>query len=1047
GLPEYMIPAQYIQLEHMPLTPAGKINRKILERQGGEALGSGALYVAPTTETEKKLACIWSELLDKERIGLTDNFFDLGGHSLKAVTLLSRVHKELSVKIPLMELFKTPTIRGMAEYIGGDSGEASYTAVEAVEKREYYPLSVGQQRFHILQQMDPQGTAYNITQIIPLSPALPAEGLENAFRGLIKRHEGLRTSFPMVAGGQSPEAEQGVLVQRVHEDAQFELENLRAERPGDFATLIRSFIRPFDLSKAPLVRAALMEDGERRVLATDVHHIVSDGTSQQVLVADFIALLSGAELPELPLQYKDFCHWQDRMIRDGGMKVHEEFWLDHLQAPLAETTLPTDFPRSKEQSFAGALYKRTLDRALSDALYALALQRNCTLYMLLLAVYNVLLSRYTGMEDIVVGSPMAGRDHADLEKIIGLIMQSIMVRNFPKGEKPFAEFLGEVRERTLEAYEHQAYPYEELIKKVESKDSSWNAVTGVALIVQNMVPQPGGEGQAPQQSTGNNEESPVDAVPTTSKLDLTITAWERQGDILLDFEYCTALFKPGTIEGLADHFINILKEVVAEPEIPISFIDMPGDEEKTGLMQSAQRCYPLTHAQKRIYYTEILNPGTPANTLAFTIRYDRELDKGILETAIEKVLFKNEGLRLRIVKFDFYNEAYQYIAPHGPYPLETFQFNDAPEQGEQRLRKWLENDMKKPFVFVDTPLYYFAHFVVNESESLVYLKLHHFISDGWTMFLLSNEITELYEALEKGGTVDEVPNTSYIQYLRDEKAYLNSDKRVEDGRFWHHTLQPLPEEQQLSLNPQREAVDSIVGGVEKVLIPDDLRGQLHAYCKCAGTSLFKLFLAALAVYLSRASGTNEAVIAGSGHNRGTKIHRGIIGMFASTFLLRIPAEPDGTFASLVDTCGKNSNSILKNRQQYPFDLLSAEIRDITNVDCNYLLDINLVGHPDVPEEKFRMEHLFPGDEPTPLTIHINASNRDIHGELELEWNYRVQLFNSDDIRRIHGHLVTILQEAMAHPETPLNRIGIATQSEKEAILRDFNNTAAEGGYA
>ncbi|MCP5047884.1 MAG: amino acid adenylation domain-containing protein, partial [bacterium] len=452
-LPDYMIPSGFIFLEAMPLTPNGKVDHGALP---GPELKAGAHYIAPGSAVENQLVRLWSGVLgiDESIIGVESNFFELGGHSLKATILVSQVHKALNVKVPLTEVFLTPTIRGLAQYIQAAARER-YASIEPVEKREHYGLSFAQKRLYILYQMDLQSTAYNMPRFIPFDKAPLVEKLEEAFTKLINRHESLRTSFHMIDA--QP-------LQRVHDHVEFEIEFFGRGVP------LRSFVRPFDLFRAPLLRVGLAKNSEgKHILMVDMHHIISDGISMDVLETDFIALLEGKALPPLRLHYKDFAQWQTGESEMENIRNQETYWIDEFsirgEIPLLQ--LPTDNPRPAVQSFDGAAVSFRLSGEDTRRLRAAALENGSSLFMVMLALTNILVFKLSGQEDIVIGTPIAGRRHADLEKVIGMFVNTLALRNYPVGRKTLKEFLEEVKKQTLNAFENQEYPFEELVEKLD----------------------------------------------------------------------------------------------------------------------------------------------------------------------------------------------------------------------------------------------------------------------------------------------------------------------------------------------------------------------------------------------------------------------------------------------------------------------------------------------------------------------------------------------------------------------------------------------------
>ncbi|MCU0288458.1 MAG: amino acid adenylation domain-containing protein, partial [Acidobacteria bacterium] len=459
NLPDYMVPAYFIALEKIPLTPNGKIDRKALPPP---EITTGIGFTAPGNELEAKLVEIWAEVLGMEEniIGINDNFFHLGGHSLKAIIMTQRVHKELYVKLPLTEVFKTPTIRGLTGFIKKSSGD-NFVSLDPVELKEYYPLSSTQKRMYVAQQMDLHSKSYNMPTALELEGELNKEKLTGVFKKLLQRHDSLRTSFLMLEEGP---------VQRILNaaDITFNLENY--ETMGNKSLereIITHFLRPFVLSKAPLLRAGLIKkDKEKYMLIVDQHHIISDGISMSILITDFTDFYQDKELLPLRIQYKDFSEWQNRLLESGNMKKQEDYWLDIFKVVVPVLNIPTDYPRPAVRNInKGETIEFRLEEGLCRQLNHLVKETNTTIFIVLLAVYNVLLFKYTGQEDIIVGSPITGRSHVDLQNVIGVFLNMLAIRNRPQQRKVFRDFLKEVKENALDAFENQDYPFDELVKK------------------------------------------------------------------------------------------------------------------------------------------------------------------------------------------------------------------------------------------------------------------------------------------------------------------------------------------------------------------------------------------------------------------------------------------------------------------------------------------------------------------------------------------------------------------------------------------------------
>jgi len=482
---------------------------------------------------------------------------------------VEKVHKALNVKLPLAELFKKPKIRGLSGYIKG-LAEDKYVSVEAAERKEYYALSSAQKRFYVLQRMDKESTAYNLPSIDKLEGKLDRQRLEKAFKALINRHESLRTSFEM---------KDGESIQGIHNQVDFEIEDYDLATGGKIhhssfiKTPNRSFIRPFDLAHAPLFRIGLIKLPEVYLLMFDMHHIVTDGFSIGIFIKDLMAFYRGTDVPPLRLQYKDFAQWQQHRLTSGKLKKQEEYWLNHFSGQLPVLNMPYDYPRPPVRSYEGDVVHFHFEEELTRDLNRLARETGATLYIILLAIYNVLLSKYTRQEEIIVGATIAGRNHEDLKDIIGLMLETLAIRNYPEGDKTFLEFLAEVKETSLKAYENQGYPFRELVQQVwDENDRSRNPLFDTMLIVQNIDRGP------EEPKIGELRVLPYEGdFNKVSKLDLTLEARERDDEIFFNLEYCTKLFKKETMERFFTLFKKIALIVVENEEIKLKDIETSHD--------------------------------------------------------------------------------------------------------------------------------------------------------------------------------------------------------------------------------------------------------------------------------------------------------------------------------------------------------------------------------------------------------------------------------------------------------------------------------------
>lgn len=448
--------------------------------------------------------------------------------------------------------------------------------------------------------------------------------------------------------------------------------------------------------------------------------------------------------------------------------------------------------------------------------------------------------------------------------------------------------------------------------------------------------------------------------------------------------------------------------------------------------------FPLSHAQKRIWYTEKIHPDTSAAALAFTVKYAGKIDKLLLEKAINILLYRYDGLRLRMVECDDsgFTEIKQYIADYKEISIDSYDFTNS--DNDKNRSDWLEQKTREPFNLIDNDLFYFAYIRFNQDESGYYLKLHHSIFDGWSLFLLLEEINAIYAKLEKGIQTDTAQTPSYVNYIRDEQAYIDSEDFEKDKAFWLENLLPLPEKNELSFSSNNEG--NITSNRKVLLIDSDLHEKLHTYSKQEKTTIYKIFMTALAIYISRATANNDVVVGMANHNRALPEHQKMIGMFVSTFPLRINVNPDGNFKELSEQIGRDIKYIVKNHGRYPFDLLAADLREKTGIDPGYLLNINLVGHPDFNDPDTNISYQSPGSEPGAMSIHINPSFQDDRGILEIVWEYQTASFTEDEIESMQNCVVNILHDVLLDPDKKISNIELVRTEEKEQILYDFNDT-------
>ncbi|HET7232689.1 MAG TPA: amino acid adenylation domain-containing protein, partial [Longimicrobium sp.] len=616
GLPEHMVPAAFVPLERLPLTASGKLDRRALSAP--EYTAGVGRYVAPRTPVEEVLAGIFAEVLGLERVGVEESFFELGGHSLMATLVVSWVRKLFGVELPVRVIFEEPTAAELAKAVE-EMRRAELPVlppVVPVERTGALPLSFAQERLWFIDRMEPGSTTYNIPAAWRLRGALDEAALERSLGEIVRRHETLRTVFGEVDG--SP-------VQVIAPFGGFALPVEDLSGLGEAAVRRRAqeeARRTFDLSVGPLFRPALLRlDAEDHVLLLSMHHIVSDGWSMGVFFRELSALYAAyragreSPLPELAVQYADYVVWQRGQLAGEVLDRQLAYWKERLSGAPELLEVPADHPRPPVQTFRGATVPVALSPELLERLQALGRSEGATLYMTLLGAFQVLLSRYGGGEDVVVGSPIAGRTRAEMEELIGFFVNTLVLRTDLSGDPGFREVLGRVREGTLGAYEHQEVPFEKLVAELQPERSlSHSPLFQVMFTLQNA----GGGGGA----LAGLEVSSVGAAVEIARFDLSLTLAATPQGLLGALNYSTDLFERDTIVRMLGHLARVLEQVAADADVRLSRLELLGRAERALVLEAWNATAAEVPADRCIHELfEVQAARTPG---AVAVRFEEE---------------------------------------------------------------------------------------------------------------------------------------------------------------------------------------------------------------------------------------------------------------------------------------------------------------------------------------------------------------------------------------------------------------------------------------
>ncbi|MGE5398815.1 MAG: amino acid adenylation domain-containing protein [Ignavibacteriales bacterium] len=581
-MPAFMIPSYFVMLEKIPLTPNGKIDIKALPEPGLYIEHSSTSDVELLTPTEELLSEIWKRVLEVDKLSRHDNFFNSGGHSLKALRLLSQVNREFNSNCILSDIFEYPTIAQLAGIINSRNNTAMTLA--PLEKADYYDVSHAQRRLWILDRVEKKSIAYNIPAVYHIKAALDISALQKAFCSIIQKYESLRTYFVEIDG----EPKQGIL-----EKAEFEINVVEVNGNLDFIKdseelILKAITAPFNLEKAPLIKVTLLKHKtyDEYILIINVHHIVLDEWSINILADNLVLFyehFTGRNIiaeekvfAPSPVQYKEYAYYHNQQLKENqaGTNEHRRYWLEQFREPVQCLDLPSDYPRPKTQTFEGRTEAFKLSKPLSEGLRKLSSQNNTTLFITTLALLNVLLSKYTKQNDIVIGTPIANRDHKDIQDQIGFFLNTLALRNRVSTEDNFRSFLTKVKNNTLSAFDHQMYPFDLLVDELQlPRDLSRSPLFDIMLISQT----PAVDGI---KSSSGLEMKSIEFEYPISKFDLSVSYFEDGDSIKYFFEYNTALFKKERIENMFNHFAYLVESVLANDDKAIAQLGIISEKEE-----------------------------------------------------------------------------------------------------------------------------------------------------------------------------------------------------------------------------------------------------------------------------------------------------------------------------------------------------------------------------------------------------------------------------------------------------------------------------------
>ena len=780
-VPDSMLPSLLQPLAQWPLTPNGKIDRKALPKLAGDDARN---YVAPRNPVEEALCEIWAQVLGLDQVGIEDNFFEIGGHSLLATRIISRCRSRFQVEVPLRELFESPTIATLAVLVEKSKNKLSAPPIETAPAGTDIPLSFAQQRLWFIDQLNPGNVAYLMPGAFKIRGPLNNERFIQALKKVVKRHQILRTRIL---------SRDGEGWQEVYEASTWQPHLIDLSTEKNQQARIEKLIKTnsntaLDLSEDALFKITLakLSDNET-LLVSCMHHIIGDGWSFGLLLRE-LAFYYGLEngrtdeqdLPPLPVQYGDYSLWQRNWMQGEVLDAHIDFWQQQLLGAPAVLNLPFDRPRPKVQSFEGSNYAFTIEKSLAEKLKAASQDQQITLFMLLLGAYKIQLSRYSGQKDICVGLPVAGRDHAPTEELIGLFLNAIVLRTQFEGNATLVDYYQQLKSNLLACLSHQDLPAEILLEQLNIERSLSHApVAQVGFQLQSFDEL----GELPAFAGLELENLPLGRV--SSKYDMTFILRESKDGLGGVVEYSTALFDESSIAQFVQHYITLLESIVSSFEQGIDDVGLVTKAQLAKHVQGGEQACeisPLSHMQRDLVLLSRVTPDTLDNCFGGALIFPNKVDGDLLYKAMEKLAGQSSILRSRIAlaTAPWLDDAYRLVGKDIQLEWETR--SDSRFENAAQSEAYVRAFVFRPYDLTGKLLRF--QLLKTDDKDYLLIAAHHALMDGMGVTSMVASLLEVYHSLN---TQQEtlLPEEYFPQYLKKERQHTDTPEAI---RFWRDKL-------------------------------------------------------------------------------------------------------------------------------------------------------------------------------------------------------------------------------------------------------------------
>ncbi len=869
-LPDYMIPQALLGLSEWPLTPNGKIDREALPDIGG---GAGADYVAPRTETEEKLALIWSEVLGLEQIGIHDSFFDLGGHSLTATQIAGRIRQLFNIDLALRDLFESTTIAQIGALIDNKSGRAELVLppLERAPRDQQLPVTYAQQRLWFLDQLIPDNAIYNMPMALRINGAVNLNVLQQTFDTIVQRHEALRTTF-------TEEDNEPYLVIHEHKTFDLPITDLSALPASEKEQQAIAFAEDnagthFDIETGPLFQARVAKLAEdEHLLAINIHHIISDGDSLKVLFMEIVQLYAAfnndqpSPLPELAVQYTDYAYWQRSWLQGDMLDKQLGYWINQLQGAPDLLRLPTDRPRPDIQTYNGAIYPIKVPADLTSKLTAISQAQGSTLFMTTLTAFQILLARYSGMHDICTGIPLVGRTVAEVEPLIGFFVNSLLIRSRFDENPSLADALRHVRQTVLDAFAHEHVPIEMTLQTLGvERTLAYQPLAQTSFQLQSAIQHQGIEDLLAEEFAGL-QLKPMVSDQVVAKWDMTVNLAEMpDGKLGGSWEYNTDLFDEKTIATMVEHYLRILTQICEDPSIGINSFALVDKDELHGLLAASSDTYreilPITTMQRDLYLSSLTNPDTLENSVGYAYDIHLELDLALWQQALQQVSDSFAILRADVITSDlaYTDVAYLGIARQREVAF-VYEDLSAQQLNEESIEELKQQFIVRPWDVKADSLLQYGVIKISESRFITLMSFHHMLLDGVAGEAHLWKAIAVYESLLNG---EPCPQQEDLlgEYIAQNRQTFDSTEVTE---FWRERLQSVA-----ALQIQNNLPEDTQWQKKHLVLNDEKFSAIKKFCfrqRITPALYFKCLYGLLIHWYTRADGDVVLNEFGTGRN-------------------------------------------------------------------------------------------------------------------------------------------------------------------------------------